>query len=77
MTIAREGKARPTRVARTYRGVCHICWDDVVAGQAYEYAGGSNTQSHYLVHYNCYKPSGAPTYEELLKSKRVSNANAC
>ena len=61
MAIARAGKSAPVRIARTYRGRCGICHLPVVAGQAYDpHWGGTTSCASYLVHYNCYKPTGAP-----------------
>lgn len=59
-------KGRPIRVARTMRGSCHICFKMVMPGEAYEYTGSSNTHPEELVHFNCHKPDGAPTFEELM-----------
>ncbi len=65
MPISRGGKLK-TKVARTMRGRCGICYKPVISGEAYETCvGGTNSENGYLAHYNCYKPSGAPTYEEL------------
>ena len=70
MAIGRDGtKAPPVRVARVYKGLCHICFEPVTAGQAYDYRSGTNTSSQALVHYNCYKPADAPTWEELKANK--------
>ncbi len=69
MPIARQGKGRPVRVARVMQGTCRICHQYVIAGQAYEYVGGTNTGNQYLVHFNCYKPANAPTWEELKARK--------
>ncbi len=68
MTIARAGKSQPVRVARVYKGTCGICYQPVVTGQAYEYGGGTNTKNQCLFHYNCHKPTSAPTWEELQKT---------
>lgn len=66
MGIGRDGqKAQPVRVARVMKGTCGICYQGIIAGQAYDYRSGTNTRNRCLVHYNCYKPSSAPTYEEL------------
>ena len=65
MPITREGKSR-VKVARFMRGECGICHKMIMLGEAYETCvGGSNTHNGYLAHYNCHKPNGAPTYEEL------------
>ena len=65
MPITRTSKAQPVKVARVYKGTCGICYEGVFAGQAYEYAGATNTKNQCLVHYNCNKPSNAPAWEEL------------
>ena len=66
MPIAREGKSQPARVARFMRGTCGICHQMIMPGEAYETCvGGTNTRNGYLAHYNCHKPSNAPTWEEL------------
>ena len=66
MTLKAEGKAPTTKVARTYRGLCAICYQPIVAGEAYEEGAlASNVRAGSTVHYNCYQPLGAPTYEEL------------
>ena len=69
MGFSRAHEAPPPRVARVYKGKCGICFKDILAGQVYDYKDGSNTSNIHIVHYNCYKPSGAPTWEEL-KSRR-------
>ena len=48
------------------------CWRHYPYTLEYEYAGGTNTQNRRLVHYNCHKPTGAPTWEELLNSKGIN-----
>lgn len=71
MAIGRDGtKSNLPRVARVMKGVCGICYRPIIAGQAYDYRGGTNTQNQCLVHYNCYKPLGAPTYEELKEIRK-------
>lgn len=64
MPISRSGKST-VRVARYRKGLCGICHQEVMPGQAYEYGGGTNTQNQRLMHFNCNKPSNAPTWEEL------------
>jgi len=71
MPIHRMNTAR-VRVARTMRGTCGICYKLVVAGQAYEYTAGTNTSNTKLVHFNCYKPDSAPTWEELKEGEVIS-----
>ena len=73
MPITRGGQHR-VRVARFMRGDCGICHKMIMPGEAYETCvGGTNTRNGYLAHFNCYKPEGAPTYEEL--KKRGININ--
>jgi len=44
-------------------------------GEAYEECvGGTNTRNGYLAHYNCHKPSSAPTWEELVARKSETRA---
>lgn len=70
MGIGKDGtKAQPTRVARVSKGICPICYQEIISGQAYDTRGGSNTRVSRLVHYDCYRPVGSPTYEELRKGK--------
>jgi len=65
MPSSRGGK-RKVRVARFMRGECGICHKMIMTGAAYETCvGGTNTKEGYLAHYNCYKPEGAPSWEEL------------
>ena len=65
MPISYIGKIKVT-VARFMRGKCGICHKMIMPGEAYETCvGGTNTGNGYLAHYNCYKPDGAPTWEEL------------
>ena len=64
MGMTRGGKAW-VKVARTYRGLCGDCHQPIMPGQAYERVGGTNSKNQYLAHYNCHKPSNAPTWEEL------------
>lgn len=65
MPISRGGEHK-VKVARFMRGKCGICYKMIMSGEAYETCvGGTNTREGYLVHYNCHKPSGAPTWEEL------------
>jgi len=52
------------RVAKVYQGKCQICQLPVLAGQAYVLTSRSITKNQSLVHYNCYKPTNAPTWEE-------------
>ncbi len=57
---------QPIRVARFMRGECGICHKMILPGEAYETGcGKSMTRNVYIAHYTCYKPDGAPTYEEL------------
>lgn len=70
MAISRGGKDL-VRVARVMKGKCGVCHQMVIAGQAYEYVGGTNTSNQYLAHYNCYKPTNAPTWEELPQVNRL------
>ena len=66
MPIAYAGEGQPVRVARFMRGNCGICPKMIMPGEAYETCvGGTNIKNGYLAHYNCHKPTGAPTYEEL------------
>jgi len=75
MPISGTRDGNPIRVARFMKGKCGICHKMIMPGEAYETCvGGSNTSKGYLAHYNCYKPDGAPTYEEL-KAKGI-NPNA-
>lgn len=54
------------RVARFMKGECGICHKMIMPSEAYETCvGGTNTRNGYLAHFNCYKPSAAPTWEEL------------
>ena len=70
MSLKAEGKGVPVRIARSYRGKCGICYKPIIKGDAYESGiGATNIRAGYIAHYNCYKPSGAPTYEELKKIK--------
>ena len=70
MPIAYRGKVK-VRVARFMRGECGICHKMIMPGEAYETCvGGTNTSNGYLSHYNCYKPEGAPTWEELPEANR-------
>ena len=72
MTLKAEGIGARTKVARTYRGLCAICYQPIVAGEAYEEGAlASNTRAGVAVHYNCHKPSSAPTYAEN-KIRRVA-----
>ena len=44
-------------------------------GEAYEECvGGTNTRNGYPAHYNCHKPSSAPTWEELVARKSETRA---
>lgn len=70
MAITGGRKEQPVRVARFDKGICGICFEMVTAGQAYDYKGGTNTKNRQLVHYNCYKPTNAPTWEELKARKQ-------
>ena len=65
MGISRAHEAPPPKVARVYKGKCGICHGDIFPGQVYYFTGGSKTSNAQIVHFNCYKPSGAPTWEEL------------
>ncbi len=65
MSIGKAGKSRSVRVSRYDREICRICKSPVLHGQAYCYTGGTNTNNQYVVHYNCMKPTSAPTWEEL------------
>ena len=61
MAIAKHGSRMRVVVARTRHGTCGRCYQPVVAGQAYvNHVGGTNSRPSHLVHYNCYKPTGAP-----------------
>ena len=71
MSLKAEGLSH-VRIARTYRGKCGICDQPIIAGQAYEIGLASNTRAGRIVHYNCHKPSSAPTWEEL-KRKSLDN----
>ena len=70
MPIGWARNSPPPRVARVYKGKCGICYKDIFQGQAYDYRGGTNTSNKRIVHYNCYKPEGAPTWEELMLKRR-------
>lgn len=71
MTIAYGDKPSNPRIARTYRGRCAICGKPILPGQAYEDGVmGTNTLVSKTVHYNCYKPVGAPTWEEILALRK-------
>lgn len=60
-------KAQPVRVARVYKGECGICFKPIWPGEAYELRGGSIIRNNCLVHFNCFKPDGAPTWEERIR----------
>jgi len=66
-----QATTQTAKVARVYKGKCGICHQDIIGGQAYDIMGGSITSRQCLVHYNCYKPANAPTYEELTRKKRT------
>jgi hypothetical protein len=81
MPIARAGKGRLFRTSRYDRGkgsygenLCGICHKEILHGQGYGYAGGTNTENQHIVHFNCIQPSNAPTWEELQKSKSEPSA---
>ena len=61
-----KATTQTAKVARVYKGTCGICCQDIFAGQAYDIMGGSITSRQCLVHYSCFKPVNAPTYEELM-----------
>lgn len=71
MGFGRRNYTPPVRVARVYKGKCGICYQDIIAGQAYDVMDGSNTSNQRLVHYNCYKPTNAPTWEELKEVRNI------
>jgi len=71
MPIARVGGSRPIRISRYDRGICRICKQPVLHGEAYCYTGGTTIDIQYLVHYDCYKPANAPTWKELLQIQKL------
>jgi hypothetical protein len=63
---SRENPANKVTVARYMRGKCGICHEMITAKEAYlTCVGGTNTSNGYLAHYNCYKSTDAPRWEEL------------
>ena len=66
-----EGKDFKITKARFMRGECEICYKMIMPDEYYVKTCGSITRNCGIAHYNCYKPSGAPTYEELISTGKV------
>ena len=70
-TAGRNSPSNKIRIARYMKGECGICLKMIMPGEAYDKMDGSNTSNVRLVHYNCYKPEGSPTWEELKVRKSL------
>lgn len=66
-SAGRNSSSTISKVARTYRGMCGICFMPIVAGESYfTCVGGTNTRVGYLAHKNCY------AHPELCEAHRLA-----